>query len=143
MSTTIKTEVVLEREGKGLLCGAPEDFTFEPTRGSKIFHEGSLYEVFDVIQTVGDATSAQGSMLLDLLGVLYPEPGMATNVFGSMKHVSKPKSDAPKGLILAGGDGLVLSAQQERLVYVRLKRLHISAPKSIVETLEAAAAGNR
>jgi len=87
MSSKIKTEVVLELDGKKLLSGGVDDFILAPARGSEYFYEGNLYEVVHAIETIGDAASPQGSMLIDLLNVLYPDPMMATNLFNNALQV--------------------------------------------------------
>lgn len=138
--TAVRTEVVLEIEGKGLLSGGVDDFILPPGRGSEYFYEGNLYEVVHAIQTVGDAASTKGSMLLELLGVLYPDPEQATNLFGGMKYIKKAKVETEPGQIIAGGGFcLVLAAQKERLLYLRLRLVHVGGPKkSLVEQLTEA-----
>ena len=100
--TAVPTEVVLEIEGKGLLSGGVDDFILPPGRGSEYFYEGNLYEVVHAIQTVGDASSTKGSMLLELLGVLYPDPDKATTLFGGMKYIKKAEAPSEPGQILTG-----------------------------------------
>ncbi|CAN5561334.1 hypothetical protein BH11CYA1_BH11CYA1_25830 [soil metagenome] len=138
--TPVNTEVVLEIEGKGLLSGGLDDFIVSPVRGSEFFYEGNLYEVTHAYQTIGDAVSKQGSMLLELLGVLYPDPEQSTNLFGGMKYIKKAELAIEPGQIFAGGGfNLVLAAQKERLLYLRLRLIHVGGPKkSLVETLQAA-----
>lgn len=138
--TAVRTEVVLEIEGKGLLCGGVDDFILPPGRGSEYFYEGNLYEVVHAIQTVGDATSTKGSMLLELLGVLYPDPEHATNLFGGMKYIKKAEVASEPGQIITGASfGLVFAAQKERLLFLRLRLVHAAVQKkSLVETMQAA-----
>lgn len=138
--TAVRTEVVLEIEGKGLLSGGVDDFILPPGRGSEYFYEGNLYEVVHAIQTVGDATSTKGSMLLELLGVLYPDPEHATNLFGGMKYIKKAEIETAPGQIITGSSfGLVLAAQKERLLFLRLRLVHAAVQKkSLVETMQAA-----
>jgi len=138
--TAVVTEVVLEIEGKGLLSGSVDDFILPPGRGSEYFYEGNLYEVVHAIQTVGDASSTKGSMLLELLGVLYPDPDKATTLFGGMKYIKKAEAPSEPGQILTGaGFGLVLAAQKERLLFLRLRLVHAAVQKkSLVDTLQAA-----
>ena len=138
--TAVRTEVVLEIEGKGLLSGGVDDFILPPGRGSEYFYEGNLYEVVHAIQTVGDATSTKGSMLLELLGVLYPDPEHATNLFGGMKYIKKTEIETAPGQIITGSSfGLVLAAQKERLLFLRLRLVHAAVQKkSLVETMQAA-----
>lgn len=138
--TAVPTEVVLEIEGKGLLSGGVDDFILPPGRGSEYFYEGNLYEVVHAIQTVGDATSTKGSMLLELLGVLYPDAEHATNLFGGMKYIKKSQIETAPGQIITGASfGLVLAAQKERLLFLRLRLVHAAVQKkSLVETMQAA-----
>ena len=138
--TADRTEVVLEIEGKGLLSGGVDDFILPPGRGSEYFYEGNLYEVVHAIQTVGDATSTKGSMLLELLGVLYPDPEHATNLFGGMKYIKKAEVASEPGQIITGASfGLVFAAQKERLLFLRLRLVHAAVQKkSLVDTLQAA-----
>lgn len=138
--TAVRTEVVLEIDGKGLLCGGVDDFILPPGRGSEYFYEGNLYEVVHAIETVGDVTSTKGSMLLELLGVLYPDPEHATNLFGGMKYIRKPETETAPGQIITGASlGLFLGAQKERLLYLRLRLVHAAVQKkSLVETMQAA-----
>ncbi|MFA7340752.1 MAG: hypothetical protein WC028_28460 [Candidatus Obscuribacterales bacterium] len=138
--TAVRTEVVLEIEGKGLLSGGVDDFILPPGRGSEYFYEGNLYEVVHAIQTVGDVTSTKGSMLLELLGVLYPDPEHATNLFGGMKYIKKAEIESAPGQIITGSSfGLVLAAQKERLLFLRLRLVHAAVQKkSLVETMQAA-----
>jgi hypothetical protein len=138
--TAVRTEVVLEIEGKGLLSGGVDDFILPPGRGSEYFYEGNLYEVVHAIQTVGDATSTKGSMLLELLGVLYPDPEHATNLFGGMKYIKKAEVASEPGQIITGASfGLVFAAQKERLLFLRLRLVHAAVQKkSLVETMQAA-----
>jgi hypothetical protein len=146
MSSKIKTQVVLEIEGKGLLSGGVEDFILTPARGSEYFYEGNIYEVAHAYETIGDATSPMGSMLLDLLGVIYPEPGQAQHVYGTMRRISGksvPEGDSenPIASPTLASMGLVIGIQQERLLYLRLKLVHRGGPKvSLLAQLEAAQA---
>lgn len=142
MSSKIKTEVVLELDGRKLLSGALEDFVLDPSRGSQYFYEGNLYEVVVAIETIGDAMSPQGSMLIDLLNTLYPDPNMATALFGGMKRISGGQSDDnTTGGIVTTGLSLVMAAQKERLLYLRLRCTHHGvAQKSFVSQLVDAAA---
>ncbi len=141
--TPVITEVVLELEGKGLLSGVVGDFILSPTRGSEYFYEGCLYEVVHAIETIGDASSPQGSMLIDLLSVLYPEPEKATSLFGGMKKVNGgDKVDPDQPIILSSGSVLVMGGAKERLLYLRLKLVQGAVQKSFITQLaEMAAAG--
>ncbi|RTL43222.1 MAG: hypothetical protein EKK48_10035 [Candidatus Melainabacteria bacterium] len=115
--SNVKTEVVLELDGRKLVSGTRDDFILDPSRGSQYFYEGNLYEVTLAIETIGDATSPQGSMLIDLLNVLFPDPAQASSLFGNMARISpEPK---PAGLLTTSLD-LVMVAQKERLLYLRL-----------------------
>lgn len=142
MSSTIKTEVVLELDGRKLLTGNLEDFVLDPSRGSQYFYEGNLYEVVVAIETIGDAMSPQGSILIDLLNTLYPDPNMAMGLFGAMKRVNGSQNQEVTGGIVTAGLSLVALAQKERLLYLRLKCTHHGVQqKSLVATLlEGAAA---
>lgn len=140
MSSKIKTEVVLELDGRKLLSGSLEDFVLDPSRGSQYFYEGNLYEVVVAIETLGDAMSPQGSMLIDLLNTLYPDPNMATGLFGSMKRVNGSQTEETTGGIVTSGLSLVTVAQKERLLYLRLKCTHHGVQqKSFVSQLVEAA----
>lgn len=115
--SNVKTEVVLELDGRKLVSGTRDDFILDPSRGSQYFYEGNLYEVTLAIETIGDASSPQGSMLVDLLNVLFPDPAQAASLFGNMTRISpEPK---PAGLITTSLD-LVMVSQKERLLYLRL-----------------------
>lgn len=140
--TPVITEVVLELEGKGLLSGVVGDFILSPARGSEYFYEGCLYEVVHAIETIGDASSPQGSMLIDLLSVLYPEPEKATNLFAGMKKINAGNTvDEDQPIILSGGLGLVMGGAKERLLYLRLKLVHGAVQKSLITQLAEMAAG--
>jgi hypothetical protein len=136
----VRTEVVLEIEGEGLLSGGIDDFILPPGRGSEYFYKGNLYEVVHAIQTVGDATSTKGSMLVDLLGVLYPDLENATNLLGGMKYIKKSESETLPGQIITDAClGLVLAAQNERLLFLRLRLVHApTQKKSLVDRHQAA-----
>jgi hypothetical protein len=141
-NSPIKTEIVLELDGRKLLSGRIEDFILDPSRGSQYFYEGDLYEVVNAIETIGDATSPQGSILIDLLSVLYPDANQATYLFGAMKRVSGSQ-DEPKGGSIAISSlslSLVTVAQKERLLYLRLKLVHRGGPvKSLLSVMTEAA----
>lgn len=117
--SNVKTEVVLELDGQKLVSGTREDFILDPSRGSQYFYGGNLYEVTLAIETIGDATSPQGSMLVDLLNVLFPDPAKAASLFGNMSRVNGGIEQKPGGIITSGLD-LVMVAQKERLLYLRL-----------------------
>ena len=139
--TTVRTEVVLEIEGKGLLSGGLNDFIIPPGRGSEYYYQGCLYEVVHAIETIGDATAAQGSMLFELLTVLYPDPEKQTTLFGGMKYIGKTDDDhdPSKGIITNLGGGLVLGGQKERLLYLKLRLVHVAGPqKSLVDRMTEA-----
>jgi len=118
--SNVKTEVVLELDGRKLVAGTREDFILDPSRGSQYFYEGDLYEVTLAIETIGDACSPQGSMLIDLLNTLFPDPMKATALFGGMKRVSGSEGEPNQGGIVTTGLSLVMAAQKERLLYLRL-----------------------
>jgi len=132
------TEVVLEMEGRGLFSGKLEDFILSPNRGSEYIYEGRLYEVVQAIETIGDATSQRGSMLMEVLGLLYPDPTVATALFGGMKRIPGASEEIVNPFTIS----VVLSTQKERLLYLRLKLVHVSSPKSLISSLmEMAASG--
>lgn len=140
MSSKIKTEVVLELDGRKLLSGSLEDFVLDPSRGSQYFYEGNLYMVEAAIETIGDAMSPQGSLLIDLLNTLYPDPTMASALFGAMKRVNGSQTEETAGGIVTSGLSLVTVAQKERLLYLRLKCTHHGvAQKSFISQLVDAA----
>lgn len=149
MSNTDKqpviTEVVVEMEGRGLLSGRVEDFILSPSRGSEYFYEGRLYEVAQAIETIGDACSPKGSMLMELLAVLYPDPSVASALFGGMKRI--PSVMGSGDVIVGPGASLILTATKERLLYLRLKLVHTGSGKSLwanlLEQASASAASNK
>jgi hypothetical protein len=118
--SNVKTEVVLEFDGRKLVVGTPDDFILDPKPGSQYFYGGALYEVTVAIETIGDACSPQGSMLIDLLNVLYPDPLVATSLFGSMTRVNGGAKENKAGGLVTTGLDLVMVAQNERLLYLRL-----------------------
>jgi hypothetical protein len=140
----IKTEVVLEFDGRKLVSGSVEDFILDPKPGSHYFYEGSLYEVTFAVETIGDACSPQGSMLIDLLNTLFPDPTMASALFGGMSRVNGGESELKTGGIVTTGLNLIMAAQKERLLYLRLHCTHRGVQqKSLVSQLvEGALAGS-
>jgi hypothetical protein len=144
-NSPVKTEIVLELEGRKLLSGRVEDFILDPSRGSQYFYEGDLFEVVNAIETIGDATSPQGSILIDLLAVLYPDTNQATHLFGAMKRVSGSQDEAKGGIAISSlGLSLVTVAQKERLLYLRLKLVHRGGPaKSLLSVMAEANLGHQ
>lgn len=126
----IQTEVVLEIDGRRLVSGRRDDFIRDPVRGGHYFYEGNLYEVVDVIETIGAPQSKLGSILAELLNVLYPDPRQAASMLAGMQRVSEPVT--PEKVVAPGADGLVSGsslslialAQKERLQFLRLKLVH-------------------
>lgn len=118
--SNVKTEVVLEFDGRKLVSGTREDFILDPARGSQYFYEGNLYEVTLAIETIGDASSPQGSMLVDLLNTLFPDPTQAAALFGNMSRVNSGFEQVAGGGLVTTGLDLVMVAQKERLLYLRL-----------------------
>lgn len=141
--SNIKTEVVLEIDGRKLVSGTREDFILDPSRGSQYFYEGNLYEVTLAIETIGDAMSPQGSMLIELLNTLFPDPTKASALFGGMKRVSGSANEPSQGGIVTTGLSLVMAAQKERLLYLRLHCTHHGVQqKSLVAHLLEGAGTN-
>jgi hypothetical protein len=64
-----------------------------------------------------------------LLGALYPDPEHATNLFGGMKYIKKAEIATGPGQIISAGFGLVLAAQKERLLFLRLRLVHPAAQR--------------
>lgn len=142
--SNIKTEVVLELDGRKLISGSLEDFILDPKRGSQYFYEGDLYEVVSAIETIGDARSLMGTVLGELLRTLYPDAVQAATLAGGMKRINGGQTDISEtapGLALAGSVSLLVAAcEKERLLYLRLKCTHRGgAQKSLIAHMVDAA----
>jgi hypothetical protein len=115
--TTEPIEVALDIEGLGLRTGGDGDFVTLPSGSDRaFFYNGQLYEVVQVIATIGKPVSLTGSLLFDLLAQIYGQTRAA-----GLLAASKRIGGAPPGIVLAG-------QKQPKLIYVKLRPQPVAAP---------------